>query len=89
MTREHAILRLANRFAPTEPVQPPGWRYRRDIGAWVNASYPDTLMIEYTQGNTRPEPQPPRPKPQPPPSEPPLPMSKKGDIETGEDMKGA
>jgi hypothetical protein len=85
---EHILFRLAHRF-PVATVQPiGGWRYRRDIGAWVDCDAPDSLYVEGvvlanpSQAKPKPKPQPqPRPKPRPP-------MSKKCDMETGEDMKG-
>lgn len=86
----HVMIRLAHRF-PVPTVQPiAGWRYRRDIGAWVDGHAPDSL---YVDGVISESPQPPRPtpQPQPPPTPPPRPrppMSKKCDMETGEDMKG-
>jgi hypothetical protein len=75
----HILIARAHLFAV--PNEPPisGWSYRRDIGAWVLQDEPDELMVS---GTSTPRPQPhPRPKPRPP-------MSKKEDIETGEDMKG-
>jgi hypothetical protein len=86
----HVMMRLAHRF-PLPTVQPiAGWRYRRDIGAWVDCHAPDTLyadgvaLVNAAQPNPKPKPTPePQPKPKPRP-----PMSKKCDMETGEDMKG-
>ena len=80
---DHILLARASRFPI--PNEPPirGWSYRRDIGAWVLQDQPDQLMVSGTPG-PRPQPSPqPRPEPRPRP-----PMSKKEDIETGEDMKG-
>lgn len=86
---EHVLLRLAHRF-PVGPVQPiTGWRYRRDIGAWVDRDAPDTLFADgATFAHPSPPKPPPKPQPSPPPPKPRPPMSKKADIETGEDMKG-
>jgi hypothetical protein len=75
----HILIARAHQFPI--PNEPPicGWSYRRDIGAWVLQDQPDQLMVS---GAPDPRPQPsPKPKPRPP-------MSKKEDIETGEDMKG-
>lgn len=87
---QHILIRFAHRF-PVTTVQPiSGWRYRRDIGAWVDSDASDSL---YVDGMVSQNPQPPKPppKPQPPPAprpKPRPPMSKKCDMETGEDMKG-
>jgi hypothetical protein len=86
---QHVLIRFAHRF-PVIAVQPiSGWRYRRDIGAWVDCDAPDSL---YADGTVCQNPQPPKPAPKPPrPTprpKPRPPMSKKCDIETGEDMKG-
>lgn len=97
----HLLLERAF-FFPTERVlQTEGWAYRKDIGAWVDADEPEILMVTGdcirpygTQTPSDPDspkplepreptrriPMQPRPKPRP--------MSKKCDIETGEDMKG-
>lgn len=81
MSDRHMLLRSAFRF----PVQPrptvDGWRYRRDLAAWVDEADPEVLMVTPPLGKPGepPPPQPPKP----------VPMSKKADQETGEDMKGA
>ncbi len=84
---EHVLIRLAHRF-PATTVQPiAGWRYRRDIGAWVDCDAPDSL---YAEGVAFANPSQPKPRPQPQSqAKPRPPISKKCDIETGEDMKGA
>ncbi len=71
----HILIDRAHQFPV--PCEPPivGWTYRRDIGAWVLADKPDRLMV------SRPRDSRSQPYPQPP-------ISKKRDIETGEDMKG-
>ncbi len=79
---DHVLIRLAHRF-PVTPVEPiAGWRYRRDIGAWVDSDAPESL---YADGAALQDASPtgagPKPRPKPPPS-------KKADLETGEDMKG-
>ncbi len=83
---DHVLIRLAHRF-PVTSVQPvTGWRYRRDIGAWVDSDAPDRL---YAEGAAFANPAPPKPQPNPQPRPKPRPpMSKKCDMETGEDMKG-
>lgn len=94
---DHLLLKRATRFAPGTQLNTEGWVYRKDIGAWVDADSPDVLMatdeavVPYgSQENPRPtSPSTPRPEPRPQPQRPkPRPMSKKADIETGEDMKG-
>ena len=81
---EHVLIRLAHRF-PATTVQPiAGWRYRRDIGAWVDCDAPDSLYAEglVLANSSQPKPRhQPQPKPRPP-------ITKKADMETGEDMKG-
>jgi hypothetical protein len=74
-----------------------GWKYRQDIGVWVDADDMETAMMTGhqipmpAQGAKRPQ-QPerrPRPRKTPDPGKrKPRPMTKKCDIETGEDMKG-
>jgi len=97
---DHLLIKRATTFDPRMRLRTDGWIYRKDIGAWVDADQPNILMAtgepvcEYgSQIPSRPDKpnsspkQPPRPKPQPPKPKP-RPMSKKADIETGEDMKG-
>ena len=88
---DHLLIRLAHRF-PVGPIQPiTGWRYRRDIGAWVDSDAPEALFADgaaFADASPPKPPLPPQPSPQPPPPKPRPPMSKKADIETGEDMKG-
>ena len=60
-------------------AQYPDWRYDRQVGAWVSSTSGDLMVAEAAN------PQPPRPTP---PPRPPRPVSKKADLETGEDMKG-
>jgi hypothetical protein len=79
---QHVLLDRAHRFTPSYPKPCPGWLYRRDIGAWVDADDPATLMIAIDAGANKPKPAPTPPKPRP------TPQSKKADFETGEDMKG-
>lgn len=71
---KHVLIQQASRFPVRAPEAIVGWRYRRDIGAWVDATSPACLMVD---------PAPPQSKPRPA-----RPMTKKMDIETGEDMKG-
>jgi hypothetical protein len=89
---EHVLLRLANRFPAREPDPVVGWLYNRDIGAWVDLADPSTLyayeIVNVGQTGPKPSPGTPKPPPQPVPKPRP-PMSKKADLETGEDMKGA
>ena len=94
---DHLLLKRATTFAPGRQLSTEGWVYRKDIGAWVDAESPDVLMatdeavLPYgSQGPSRPSgPSSPKPAPRPQPQTPkPRPMSKKADIETGEDMKG-
>ena len=69
----HILIDRAFRF-PVPIEQPvPRWKYRRDIGAWVSSDEPERLMVS----NLSRRADDPRP-----------PVSKKHDIETGEDMKG-
>ena len=92
---DHILLKRAIRFEPGKQLNTEGWAYRKDIGAWVDADSPDVLMVTDEAvvpygvresprpnglGTRKPAPKPPRPKPRP--------MSKKADMETGEDMKG-
>lgn len=89
MAREHPLLSESYRFSiDAEPIAA-GWRYRRDVGAWVLDSAPDNLMV--AQGPNPPRAAgPDRPRPPQDPNPPrPRPISKKADHETGEDMKGA
>ena len=100
---DHILLRRAKLFQPSEPSLPDGWTYRKDICAWVDADAPDILMTTGLRLATpsqpakppvpplpRPsrQPGPRRPLPKAPPEQKPLPMTKKADMETGEDMKG-
>lgn len=79
LMKTHLLLALAERFATREPVPSDGWVYDRSIGTWVFGDRPPELMA-----NPKPPPQQPwPPKPRPGPA------SKKGDLETGEDMKGS
>lgn len=80
--RDHILLERAFKFQYAEVGPLNGWQYRRDIGAWVDESNPDELMVDSdgVEDSERPRPVPPRPRPRP--------TSKKADIETGEDMKG-
>lgn len=90
MIREHVLIRMANRFPARGPDPVVGWRYNRQIGAWVDLAEPSTLYAHEIVGQTGPKPPPGSPKPPPQPSPRPRPpMSKKADLETGEDMKGA
>lgn len=75
----HVLLALAHRFPLSELASADGWVYRRDIGAWVAQDSPDDLMIN---AMSNPDPNSPEQPPRPP-------MTKKNDIETGEDLKGA
>lgn len=79
--KAHLLISRAFRF-PASPAPKPvvGWIYRRDRGAWVDADDPDRPMADDRALNAE-DPKP-RPKPKPDP------MSKKADMETGEDMKG-
>lgn len=65
-------------------TQYPDWRYDRNVGAWVSITDGELMVAEATNPNPKPKP---TPTP-PPPSPRPRPMSKKADVETGEDMKG-
>lgn len=79
--RQHLLLGLAARFTRGEPPVYQGWRYDRLVGVWVSEKEGSILMAN----PTKPQPSvPPAPKPRPT-----GPVSKKNDIETGEDMKGA
>lgn len=80
---EHVLIERARRFPVKMNPDIAGWIYRRDIGAWVEEDFPDRLMV----ANEPPRPSP-QPKPQPIRQPKPRPMSKKADVETGEDMKG-
>lgn len=76
---QHLLLGLADRFRVTETPISEGWVYSRSVGTWVFEGQPSVLMAD-----PKPSPQqpwPPRPRPGP--------ASKKNDLETGEDMKGA
>lgn len=82
------LLALAARFSTADPLLVEGWRYRRDLGVWVDADNPSALMVASGSliHGAGPQPRPPNP---PAPDKPrPRPASKKFDIETGEDMKG-
>lgn len=72
--RDHVLIERAFRFPAHPPKETDGWVYRRDIGAWVDSESPNHLMVEPGAGPGKPSPRP---------------VSKKMDIETGEDMKGA
>lgn len=74
----------AFRFTPTREAPNDYWTYRRDIGLWVETAQRDHLMITSMVEPRPPQPRPPHPRPEP--ERPP--MSKKADMETGEDMKG-
>ncbi len=81
MLRKHPLLGEAHKF-PTNPTSDVvGWRYRRDVGAWVDDNDPDSLMVDCMAAKPGEVPSPRPPKP--------MPVSKKADRETGEDMKGA
>jgi hypothetical protein len=69
----HVLIDRALQFPV--PVEQPilRWIYRRDIGAWVSSDEPDRLMVSHLSRRSDD----PRP-----------PVSKKHDMETGEDMKG-
>lgn len=77
----HMLIGRSFRFRPAVEQPILGWIYRRDIGAWVDEKAQDQLMVAVMTQPTPPQPEP-RPRPEPP-------MSKKADLETGEDMKGA
>lgn len=81
--REPLLLALAAKFPTREPPMEGGWIYRRDIGAWVDIENRDSLMVSVSA-----QPKPPHPRPTPDRPKP-SPQSKKADVETGEDMKGA
>ena len=74
----HILLERAFNFpivrAPADS-QYPDWRYDRRVGAWVSATTGDLMVAT-------------NPKPSSPPTPRPRPVSKKADLETGEDMKG-
>jgi hypothetical protein len=70
---EHVLLEQSHRFPIIPEPEVTGWEYSRKVGVWVATNPPG--------------PQDPR-KPAPDPN-PPRPRSKKCDVETGEDMKGA
>jgi len=74
----HLVLRRSFRFRPYQDGPIKGWTYSRDLGAWVAEEEPHRLMVRLMK-NPGPNPQ---PQPLPPP------MSKKADMETGEDLKG-
>jgi hypothetical protein len=80
--RDHILLERAFKFRYAETGPLNGWQYRRDIGAWVEEFNSDNLMVstEGAQNPSQPRPVPPQPRPRP--------ISKKADMETGEDMKG-
>lgn len=80
MIKDHVVIRDAHRFSPAEFSIDAGWQYRRDIGAWVDALVPDSLMVLASAA---------RPDGGPVAAKKPRPVSKKADQETGEDMKGA
>lgn len=63
----HVLLSRSHRFPAASDPEPVGWRYCRELGAW---------LPESGDGPSRT-------------TELPRPTSKKQDIETGEDMKGA
>lgn len=87
MVKAHPLLREAHMFPAGAGSDVAGWRYRRDVGAWVDDADPDSLMVlQAAKPGGPPEPKPPAPRPKPPK---PIPVSKKADSETGEDMKGA
>jgi hypothetical protein len=71
----HLLIRQSFRFQPFQDRPINGWAYSRELGAWVSQQPPHRLMVSVMKN--------PGPRPQPPP-----PMSKKADMETGEDMKG-
>ncbi len=71
---QHLLLELAVRLPSVDPPVYAGWSYDRSVGAWVAEEEGSPLMAN-----------PPRPRPKPRPEGP---ISKKNDIETGEDMKG-
>ncbi len=71
---DHVLIERAFRFPAQQPKDTEGWVYNREIGAWVDAEKPNQLMVEPGAGPDKPKPRP---------------VSKKMDIETGEDMKGA
>ncbi len=71
----HVLIEEAIRFPVSDGEDFTGWRYRRDIGAWACANAPNQLLVSLDES----APSTPRPKP---------PMSKKADVETGEDLKG-
>jgi len=86
MTKRHLLIEKSARFPIATPGTGEGWHYRRQIGAWVDAEWPDRLMVDpdAMQAGQPANPTPaPRPRPKPP-----GPMTKKNDIETGEDLKG-
>lgn len=74
MLDKHPAIQLAKRFDPARNDVHPYWTYRRDIGAWVAACEPAALMVSSISKKDPPHP---------------VPTSKKADVETGEDMKGA
>lgn len=77
----HLLISRAHRFArPPEPQDSPSaWKYDRSIGAWLLAGSNRKLMVRSLASQPNPPEEPPPPDP---------PMSKKADLETGEDMKG-
>lgn len=81
MLKNHPLLGEAHRFPINPALVVVGWRYRRDLGAWVDDTAPDSLMVAHMAAKPGEEPSPKPPRP--------VPVSKKADRETGEDMKGA
>ena len=88
MLKDHLLLARAHRFPLIPSTVGEGWQYRRELGAWVETAAPDSLMVSWTAGTIGKQPNP-QPNPQPRPQPRPMPTSKKADVETGEDMKGA
>jgi hypothetical protein len=76
---QHLLFGLAVRLPHRDPPIYPGWRYDRSAGIWVTEGS-SILMAN------PPKPRPSVPSPRPRPTGP---VSKKADMETGEDMKGA
>lgn len=68
----HFAIEKSFRFPANDRQSFDGWHYRRDLGYWVA----NTLSNAGLESSD--------PKPDPKPE----PMSKKADLETGEDMKG-
>lgn len=75
----HILISRSHRFPirGSQPDDNSSWIYDRSIGAWRCRSTGLLMLEEATHAGT----------PAPPPR-PPRPVSKKADIETGEDMKG-